>query len=197
MKSQRSDRTSALTTPSGCSTSITYRPEISGKIPASCITPCIRNLKRAWNLWETRMLTKVPGSSGDGEQSAMTKEDTIVQYLRKVTKVNYVPINRSRQKRKWKLSMEAPMPPKQQVSEILLESFAEYCGNHPEQRFWQALRNWSKRKFIYADGMDTFYWEGRYGYNKKAPAPMHRYKVKPDKIYSHGAEREERKRCPS
>ena len=25
-----------------------------------------------------------------------------------------------------------------------LESFVLYCENNPDQRFWQALRNWSK-----------------------------------------------------
>lgn len=44
----------------------------------------------------------------------------------------------------------------------LLESFAEYCISHPEQRFWQALRNWSNVGYIYKsnDGEkmeDTFY----------------------------------------
>ena len=31
----------------------------------------------------------------------------------------------------------------------LLESFAAYCNEYPEQRFWQALRNWSEYNFIY------------------------------------------------
>lgn len=87
------------------------------------------------------------------------------------------------QKRKWMLSMEQPPAPKLQVSEILLESFAEYCGNHPEERFWQALRNWSKRKIIQADGQDTFFWEGRYGMKKKELPPMYRHKVKHDIAY--------------
>jgi len=30
-----------------------------------------------------------------------------------------------------------------------LKSFAEYCLLHPEQRFWQALRNWSEVATIY------------------------------------------------
>lgn len=25
-----------------------------------------------------------------------------------------------------------------------LNSFALYCGRHPEERFWQALRNWNQ-----------------------------------------------------
>jgi hypothetical protein len=50
----------------------------------------------------------------------------------------------------------------------LLASFTEYCQAHPEERFWQALRNWSGYNFIYAsnrsepkpDGLiDTFYKE--------------------------------------
>jgi hypothetical protein len=47
----------------------------------------------------------------------------------------------------------------------LLDSFIKYCEEHPEQRFWQALRNWSKFMFIYASNeisgegelIDTFY----------------------------------------
>jgi hypothetical protein len=50
----------------------------------------------------------------------------------------------------------------------VLQSFVEYCTNHPEHRFWQALRNWAGYAFIYAanelsdDGnmADTFFWEG-------------------------------------
>ena len=30
-----------------------------------------------------------------------------------------------------------------------LKSFVEYCENNPEQRFWQALRNWSGYSFVY------------------------------------------------
>ena len=29
-----------------------------------------------------------------------------------------------------------------------LDSFIAYCLGHPEERFWQALRNWSGKKFI-------------------------------------------------
>ena len=59
----------------------------------------------------------------------------------------------------------------------LLEDFSQYCASHPNERFWQALRNWSKRRFIYvsdiplnqADNLkeanewleDTFYWENK------------------------------------
>jgi hypothetical protein len=52
----------------------------------------------------------------------------------------------------------------------LLESFTAHCLEHPEERFWQALRNWAKVEFIFTskhplfhyeqDGLqDTFYWE--------------------------------------
>lgn len=64
----------------------------------------------------------------------------------------------------------------------LLESFQDYCIEHPEERFWQALRNWAGVAFIYAqptgvpifdifdvdsardeksEVYDTFYWEGK------------------------------------
>lgn len=49
-----------------------------------------------------------------------------------------------------------------------LASFVVYCEAHPEQRFWQALRNWSGWPFIYAsrdlirlpEVRDTYYWLG-------------------------------------
>lgn len=53
------------------------------------------------------------------------------------------------------------------------ENFIQYMDDHPELRFWQAVRNWSGYGFVYAgegemqpDGEiklnveDTFYWEG-------------------------------------
>jgi len=53
----------------------------------------------------------------------------------------------------------------------LLISFGKYCIFHPQERFWQALCNWSKHNFIYAsdgDGyddysslVDTYYLEGK------------------------------------
>ena len=54
----------------------------------------------------------------------------------------------------------------------VLESFIEYCIAHPEQRFWQALRNWSGFGNIKVldlsqnwlgkiDYKDTFYFEGK------------------------------------
>ena len=59
----------------------------------------------------------------------------------------------------------------------LLESFTEYCKAHPEERFWQALRNWCGWPFVFvcstitgmykakveADCEDTFYWETNKG----------------------------------
>ena len=49
-----------------------------------------------------------------------------------------------------------------------LADFVAYCAAHPTERFWQALRNWSGRNFIFASDTkppsaldDTFYWEGR------------------------------------
>lgn len=58
-------------------------------------------------------------------------------------------------------------------SEDLLKEFAKYCQEHPEERFWQALRNWSGKPFILVAELsnlpqeiwnndsieDTFYWE--------------------------------------
>lgn len=50
----------------------------------------------------------------------------------------------------------------------LLESFVKYCQEHPEQRFWQCLRNWCGWSFVLVssesnhgdidDIRDTFYW---------------------------------------
>lgn len=56
-------------------------------------------------------------------------------------------------------------------SKKTLDSFVSYCETHPEHRFWQALRNWSKYNFIFGvmkldfadfkplDLEDTFYLE--------------------------------------
>lgn len=54
----------------------------------------------------------------------------------------------------------------------LLKDFSEYLLSHPEQRFWQALRNWAEVPYVMAGDLtdpqhkintlaDTFYWEGR------------------------------------
>jgi hypothetical protein len=58
-------------------------------------------------------------------------------------------------------------------SEVLAD-FVKYCEAHPDERFWQALRNWSGYAFIMAsldgyrvlmpgssDIRDTFHWEGK------------------------------------
>ncbi len=53
-------------------------------------------------------------------------------------------------------------------SQEALESFTIYCRTHPDQRFWQALANWSRWKFIYGSDLvsfregdfDTFHLEG-------------------------------------
>ena len=54
-------------------------------------------------------------------------------------------------------------------SQKLLESFVTYCQEHPGERFWQALRNWSKWSFVAVSNdltgwCDTFFWEGRSNY---------------------------------
>lgn len=58
-------------------------------------------------------------------------------------------------------------------SEPTLWSFVKYCVEHPEERFWQALRNWSQYAAILTGSFqeggdwrliadkDTFNWEGR------------------------------------
>ena len=60
----------------------------------------------------------------------------------------------------------------------LLSSFVDYCKRYPDQRFWQALLNWSGCGYIFASGVplyefehsvfsgivkDTYEWEGRIG----------------------------------
>ena len=47
-------------------------------------------------------------------------------------------------------------------NKTLLKSFTAYCNKNPDQRFWQALRNWSEYVAIHgviADDKaeDTFY----------------------------------------
>jgi hypothetical protein len=52
---------------------------------------------------------------------------------------------------------------------LVLESFVEYCIANPNERFYQALRNWAGVKnFLHfssslprEDELDTFYFEGR------------------------------------
>ena len=65
--------------------------------------------------------------------------------------------------------------PSDNKNKELADDFHAYCMAHPEQRFWQALRNWSDYNFVLvADHVDldsddptykgvknTFYWEGK------------------------------------
>lgn len=54
-----------------------------------------------------------------------------------------------------------------------LRSFIDYCVDHPAERFWQALRNWSGYHLVLVSNdhdvdadprtMDTFFWEGAKG----------------------------------
>ena len=55
-------------------------------------------------------------------------------------------------------------------SKTLLDSFVAYCEANPDQRFWQALRNWCGWHCIYVTNVnvdevdtagmyDTFHWE--------------------------------------
>ena len=61
-------------------------------------------------------------------------------------------------------------------NEELSKSFAKYCQEHPQERFWQALRNWSGYAFVCVshvfpsgtDIQDTFYWEGKHGSDSDA-----------------------------
>lgn len=54
---------------------------------------------------------------------------------------------------------------------LLLFSLMDYCYEHPNERFWQALRNWAGVNYICAadvlpdsrDIRDTFHWESRTG----------------------------------
>lgn len=34
-------------------------------------------------------------------------------------------------------------------SQKQLESFTAYCKLHPEERFWQALKNWSGADYVF------------------------------------------------
>lgn len=37
----------------------------------------------------------------------------------------------------------------------LLADFFDYCTTHPEERFWQALCNWSGHNYIYTSKLGT------------------------------------------
>ena len=86
----------------------------------------------------------------------------------------------------------------------LLKEFIKYSEAHPEERFWQALRNWSGSRFIFAgnlslmkskeakiypralsvtelimmvesfDLQDTFYWEEKNRTQEKRKNERHR-----------------------
>jgi len=49
----------------------------------------------------------------------------------------------------------------------VLKDFIQYCVEHPEQRFWQALRNWAEvdAVLVLKDNgctkLDTYYREGK------------------------------------
>ena len=51
------------------------------------------------------------------------------------------------------------------TTKALLYSLMRYCDEHPGDRFWQALRNWSGYDFIIAHeagkSIDTFFLKGR------------------------------------
>jgi hypothetical protein len=66
-------------------------------------------------------------------------------------------------------------------SRDLLDSFTDYCRDHPTERFWQALRNWSRFNYVlvsnatdYAErkekALDTFYWDARDGMRRSVDA---------------------------
>lgn len=38
-----------------------------------------------------------------------------------------------------------------------LLSFTTYCQEHPEERFWQALRNWAGVRFIFKSDDENAY----------------------------------------
>jgi hypothetical protein len=46
----------------------------------------------------------------------------------------------------------------------VLESFVAYARAHPEQRFWQALLNWSGFRFILVSDLPPRYFDTPEGY---------------------------------
>jgi hypothetical protein len=53
---------------------------------------------------------------------------------------------------------------------LTLMSFVNYCAMHPEERFWEALKNWSGEGYILVSNVephhsgtveDTFFREGK------------------------------------
>lgn len=59
-----------------------------------------------------------------------------------------------------------------------LRSFIDYCVDHPAERFWQALRNWSGYQLVLVSNdsdpdrdpsvIDTYFWEGAKGAEKES-----------------------------
>ena len=59
----------------------------------------------------------------------------------------------------------------------LARELLAYCEAHPDQRFWQALTNWSGMVFVYAvpslgsPQNDTWIWKGK-GPNAEPVSPV-------------------------
>lgn len=61
------------------------------------------------------------------------------------------------------------MPRLKSKNSSVLKDFTRYCKKNPTQRFWQALRDWSRFYFIVGcmthqweeSGEDTYYFEGK------------------------------------
>lgn len=54
--------------------------------------------------------------------------------------------------------------PRQNNNATKLASFVAYCQEHPEERFWQALKNWAEVSYVYTQTEhspieDTYYKE--------------------------------------
>ncbi len=96
-------------------------------------------------------------------------EDKINAMVRDFTKVG--PLPKSEVRRRIMDLLEDVKA--QDKNKEVLGSFIKYCREHPEQRFWQALRNWSGFGFVFLSDklfhedsfveelQDTFYWEGK------------------------------------
>jgi len=56
------------------------------------------------------------------------------------------------------------------MNKKVLADFVKYCKKYPEQRFWQALRNWSGADSVtFTRGTwdeDTFYWDKKDEFDK-------------------------------
>lgn len=53
------------------------------------------------------------------------------------------------------MSPKTPKNPPKSAPGTTFTSFATYAKAHPEERFWQALRNWSGHDFILAGNMTS------------------------------------------